>query len=114
MDSSELRIEDVHGPREGQRVLRLNGPLVINNFFDFQRMIREDQSKALIIDFSNVPYVDSAGIGALVGAYVSGQKTGRSLTLVSVSDRIRTALRQTKVDQFFSFAENLSAATAGK
>jgi anti-sigma B factor antagonist len=37
------------------------------------------RSRALIIDLTNVPYVDSAGIGALVGAYVRHQKEGYSL-----------------------------------
>ena len=37
--------------------------------------------RALIIDLSNVPYVDSAGVGALVGAYVTRQNGGRSLAL---------------------------------
>ncbi len=50
----------------------------MTTMFEFQATVRADASRALIIDFSNVPYVDSAGIGALVGAYVTRQKGGRS------------------------------------
>jgi anti-sigma B factor antagonist len=50
--------------------------------FEFQATVRADISRALIIDLSNVPYVDSAGVGALVGAYVTRQNGGRSLALV--------------------------------
>ena len=88
MPQESLRIEDVVGSKAGPRILRLTGPIVINNLFEFQAMVRADTSRALIIDLSNVPYVDSAGIGALVGAYVTHQKDGRSLALVGVSDRI--------------------------
>jgi len=105
MTDGILTIEDLPGSGEGQRTLRLNGPLVLTNFFEFQRMVREDKSTALTLDLSGVPYVDSAGIGALVGAYVNRDKDGRKLLLVGVSSRVRTALKVTKVEQFFIFAE---------
>ena len=105
-----LVIEDLAGLKPGQRILRLNGPLVISNFFDFQSKVRTDESQALIIDFTNVPYADSAGIGALVGAYVNRQKSGRSLSLVGVNDRVRAALKVTHVEQFFRFFDTLDSA----
>ena len=103
MPQEPLVIEDLPGPKEGQRILRLSGPLVIATLFDFQAKVRADNSRALIIDLTSVPYVDSAGIGALVGAYVTHQKDGRTLALVGVSDRIRSALQVTRVEQFFRF-----------
>jgi anti-sigma B factor antagonist len=105
-----LVIEDLAGLSAGERVLRLNGPLVISNLFDFQGMIRADQSDRLIIDFTNVPYVDSAGIGALVGGYVNRQKAGRSLALVGVNERIFAALKVTHVENFFRFFPTVEAA----
>src|ERR1700685_1453343 len=112
MPSDSLVIEDIPGPKEGQRILLLSGPLVIATLFDFQAKVRADNSRALIIDFTKVPYVDSAGIGALVGAYVSHQKDGRSLALVGVSDRIRSALKVTHVEQFFRFYDSVDTAAA--
>jgi hypothetical protein len=73
MEKDLLRIDDKPGSQPGQRVLRLTGALVLTTVFDFQATVRADQSRYLIIDFSGVPYVDSAGIGALVGAYVTRQ-----------------------------------------
>jgi anti-sigma B factor antagonist len=78
--------------------------------FGFQAMVRADTSRSLIIDFSNVPYVDSAGIGALVGAYVTRQNSGRNLALVGVSERVRNALKVTRVEQFFRFFDSVNAA----
>ena|SRR5271165_6082021 len=105
-----LVIEDVAGVPAGERVLRLTGPIVISNLFEFQSMVRSDQSARLIIDFTAVPYVDSAGIGALVGAYVNRQKAGRSLALVGVNERILNAFKITHVDNFFRYFDNLDAA----
>ena len=103
MPDQPLHIEDLPGSRAGIRVLRLAGPLTLPNLFSFQSTVRADDSRALILDFTDVPLVDSAGIGALVGAYVSRQKDGRSLGLVGVNQRIHQALEITRVESFFRF-----------
>ena len=110
MPQEPLVIEDLAGPKEGQRILRLTGPLVLTTLFDFQSKVRADTSRTLILDLTNVPYVDSAGIGALVGAYVTHQKDGRSLYLIGVSQRIQDALAVTRVQQFFRFVDSIAAA----
>jgi len=101
---------DRPGTQAGQRILTLNGPLVLANIFQFQATVRADQSQSLIIDFGSVPYIDSAGIGALVGAYVTRQHSKRRLALVSVSNRVRDALKVTRVEQFFQFFDSVEAA----
>jgi anti-sigma B factor antagonist len=108
MPQEPLVIEDFAGPKDGQRVLRLRGPLLISTLFDFQAKVRASNSGTLIIDFTNVPYVDSAGIGALVGAYVAYQKDGRNLYLVGVSERIHNALQVTRVEHFFRFFNTMA------
>ena len=110
MPQDSLHIDDKPGTQPGQRVLRLNGALVMTTMFEFQATVRADKSQALIIDFTNVPYADSAGIGALVGAYVTRQHGGRSLALVGVTERVRNALKVTRVEQFFRFFDSVSAA----
>ena len=110
MPQDALRIEDQPGTQPGQRLLTLTGPLVLTTVFEFQAMVRADTSRSLIIDFTNVPYVDSAGIGALVGAYVTRQHSGRNLALVGVSERLHNALKVTHVEQFFRFFDSVSAA----
>jgi len=110
MLQQSLVIEDVAGSQDGQRILSLIGPLVLATLFEFQSKVRADTSKTLIVDFSKVPFVDSAGIGALVGAYVTHTKNGRNLFLVGVSERIHQALAVTRVEQFFRFFDSLTAA----
>ena len=105
-----LGIEDLNGSRPGQRILRLKGPVVLGTLFQFQSTLRAKDATALIIDFTDVPYVDSAGIGALVGAYVTHTKDGRSLSLVGVNQRVRNALIVTRVESFFRFFETVADA----
>jgi anti-sigma B factor antagonist len=110
MPQEPLRIEEVAGSRDGIQVLKLTGPLVLNNIFQFQSLVRSDQSHSLVLDFTAVPLADSAGIGALVGAYVTRQKDGRKLSLVGVNQRIHQALQVTRVENFFRFYETLADA----
>jgi len=110
MPEQPLTIEESAGSREGIRIYRLSGPLSLQNVFGFQSKVRADQSRALILDFSNVPLADSAGIGALVGAYVTRQRDGRTLGLVGVNQRIHQALEVTRVDGFFRFFDTIADA----
>ena len=103
MPDAPLQLEDLPGSREGIRIFRLTGPLTLPNVFGFQSKVRGDQSNGLILDFTTVPLIDSAGIGAVVGAYVSRQRDGRSLGLVGVNDRIHQAFEVTRVESFFRF-----------
>jgi anti-sigma B factor antagonist len=109
MSQDPLQIEDSTTP-SGDRILRLSGPILISNFFEFQNLVRSSTSQSLILDMSAVPYIDSAGIGALVGAYVTHQKAGRNLALVGVTDRVRNTMQVTHVEQFFRFYNSVAAA----
>jgi anti-sigma B factor antagonist len=110
MPDQPLHIEDLPGSREGIRILRLAGPLTLANIFGFQSKVRADKSRALILDFTDVPLADSSGVGALVGAYVTRQRDGRSLGLVGVNQRIHQALEVTRVDNLFHFYSTVAEA----
>jgi len=109
MPQEPLKVEDVT-PAPGRCILRLNGPILISNFFEFQTAVRADSSRDLILDLTRVPYIDSAGMGALVGAYVTRQKDGRRLALAGVTERVRNAMQVTRVEQFFQFYDTVEAA----
>jgi anti-anti-sigma factor len=71
-------------------VLSLRGPLTGNNAPIFQNAIRrEAPAPTLILDFADVPYVDSAGLGLLVSAFVSRQKAGRKMILSGINPRVQ-------------------------
>src|SRR5215467_7930340 len=104
MQEKPLEIERIEDAAGSSVVFRLHGPLLLGNFFSFQSMVRNDQSKLLIVDVADVPYIDSAGIGCLVGAHVSRENSGRKLIIVGASERLLGSLKVTKVDQLFTFA----------
>ncbi len=109
MQNQALELEKVDDAT-GASILRLHGPLLLNNFFPFQNTVRADAAALLILDLADVPYIDSAGIGCLVGAQVSRDNSGRKLVLVGTPDRVLTSLKVTKVAQLFKYAPSVEEA----
>jgi anti-anti-sigma factor len=85
------------GQSEGTTILKLVGPLTISTMFGFQDKLRSTQAKVLIVDLSETPYMDSAGLGLIMNYYVSAQDHGRKLLLASVNDRVSALFEMTKV-----------------
>lgn len=110
MQERSLVIEDVPGPPDGPHILRLNGPLILTTLADFQSKVRADWSHNLILDFTNVPYLDSAGIGALAWVHVRHHRDNNGVSLVGVVERVHDALKLAHLDQFFQFFDSLSDA----
>jgi anti-sigma B factor antagonist len=79
--------------RSGQfpvEVLELKGPLTAANAAVFQNaMRREGPAETVILDFSEVPYIDSSGLGTLLAAYVTRQKSGQRMVLSGINPRIK-------------------------
>lgn len=108
MPTEPLEIE-----RVDQGVLSLHGPLTMENVSPFLNAVRRENSSTMILDFSNVPYVDSSGLGSLVSAYTSCLKTGRRVALTGVNKRVMKVFEITKVEPIFlmfpTMAEALEA-----
>jgi anti-sigma B factor antagonist len=96
-----LEVERYAGDAAGQGVLCLKGPLTAENLTLFQNAIRRENSSTVVLDFSDVPYVDSAGLGSLVSAYITGHKAGRRMALSGVNHRVLKLLEITKTESLF-------------
>ena len=86
---------------EGQGVLKVKGPLIAENLSLFMNAVRGEQSPTIILDLSQVPYVDSAGLGSLVSSYVSHHKAGRRFVLTGVNNRVLQLFQITRVEPLF-------------
>ncbi len=99
-DKLELRIFD--GARPGEKVMVLEGVLNAETAFQFRDWVRENQSAALVVDMSRVRYVDSSGLGVLIGAYVSFERNCRRLLLAGLNDRIWDLFHKCKIEDVFT------------
>ena len=105
-----LEVETRAGSLPDSIVVSLKGPLVVYDLFTLQRLLREDTTATTILDMTEVPYVDSAGVGMLINAYVSRQKSARGFALVGVKNRPLAILKVTHVDSVIPRFETLDAA----
>jgi anti-sigma B factor antagonist len=115
MTTENIQVVASNGSRPGQRILRLLGPLNIQTIFEFQAAVRADESPAVVVDFSGVPYIDSAGLGALVGAFVSAQRAHRRMAFAGMNERVKALLSMTHVNQLvhpFATVEDAEVAIA--
>ncbi|MBI4266225.1 MAG: STAS domain-containing protein [Acidobacteria bacterium] len=99
-------------------VVKVTGDITLNKGGDVllkdkvQSLIQQGH-KNLLIDLSEVSYVDSAGLGELVQAYATTKNRGGALKLLNVTKRLRDLLVVTKLltvfDTFDSEADALAS-----
>src|ERR1043166_983036 len=94
----ELKFNLAPGASAEFTKILVSGPITLNNLFGLQTTLRSQNSTTLVLDLSEVPYVDSAGLGAIINAHVSAQRRGGKLLLSGVNDRVRSLFQMTKVD----------------
>ena len=93
MASEPLEIE-----RLDRGVLSFRGPLTMENVSPFMNAVRREDAPTMILDLTNVPYLDSSGLGSLVSACTSCTKSGRRMALTGVNKRVRKVFEITKVE----------------
>ena len=91
-------------------LLGLEGPLTLSTMFPFRDAIQADAAPTTLVDFGKVPYVDSAGAGILVNAYVSRKRQGRKFALIAVAPRVKELLRITTIDSLFKIYDSVDEA----
>ncbi len=68
--------------------------------------------KSIIINMANVSYVDSAGLGELVGKYTTAANQGGSLKLLHLQGKMKDLLQITKLHTIFAIYEDENEAVA--
>jgi anti-sigma B factor antagonist len=67
--------------------------------------ILEGGSKKILLNLSNMDYIDSNGLGELVQVFRESQRHGASLRLLKPQDRVAKTLRLTNLLPMFSVYE---------
>jgi len=80
------------------RLITLKGPLTIGTMFNFQSDLRKESTHSLVVDLTGVEYMDSAGLGCLLGGMASCQRSHRGFALAGVSERVLMVFTVTGVE----------------
>ena len=106
-----LAIERRSGKSPDVLIYQLTGPVTLRNLFGLQDQLRSGETpRAAILDLSGVPYMDSAGMGAIVNYYVFCQNRGVKLVVAGVSSRVMELFKMTRVDSVLTFAPTTETA----
>ena len=91
-------------------ILRLSGRFIAGGDGPFLRQKVTDLidagSRKLIIDFQEVPYLDSTGLGFLAGSQKVAQNAGATIVLTAVNQHVKKVLDTAQLVQFFLHAPN--------
>jgi anti-sigma B factor antagonist len=106
----------VHFKDDDVAILRLSGKFLAGSDGPYLRQKVKDLMDAgtrkLIVDFADVPYIDSTGLGFLAGARVTAQNAGAGIVLAGLNRHVRKILDDVNLSQIFVIADTETAAMA--
>jgi anti-sigma B factor antagonist len=70
------------------------------------------ESKQVVLNLGGVSYIDSGGLGTLVGLYTSAKAAGGNVKLANLTQRVRDQLVLTKLVTVFEFYDSEEQAVA--
>jgi anti-sigma B factor antagonist len=109
--NEDLQLEIMERP-SGVQLIKLIGPLTLRTLFEFQEAARRHNGP-LVIDAAGVPYMDSAGLGALIGIFASCQRTGQKFAISSVPERVQVLFEMTGVKDMLPCFASIEDAESG-
>ena len=97
-------------------VVDLSGRLVLgeetSNLRDLLKDLSAGGSKKILLNLKDVNYIDSSGLGALVGGYASVSSQQGQLKLVNLNNKVHDLLRVTKLLTVFEVYDSEDKAIA--
>jgi len=121
-DGTPFSIERKQGKAPGTVIFSLSGPftardmygkltpLDLQNMLDLQSGPGEEAISVNVLDLSDVPYMDSCGLGMIVTHYARCRNRGLKMVAAGASARVLELMRLTKVDTIIPLAATVEAA----
>jgi anti-anti-sigma factor len=119
---SPFTIERKEGKAPGTLIFRLTGPFTARDMYgslapdalgkmlDFQSPVDSRPPALNILDLTDVPYMDSSGLGIIVRHSVRCKSKGVRLLAAGVSPRVLELFKMTKVDDLFPMTATVEEA----
>lgn len=100
------------GTREVSHVtiLDLRGRIVLGDEIDELRSairsLIDEGKKKIILNLADVDYLDSSGVGALVGGFTAVRNAGGELKLLNLTQKVHDVLNVTKLYTVFDIRDD--------
>ncbi len=97
-------------------IVDLKGKILIGEGIDILRKeindLLEAKESKILLNFENVPYLDSTGLGEVVRSYTSVKKEGGSIKIINLTQKVEDLLSVTKLITVFETFEDEDKAIA--
>lgn len=106
---------DVQG-RDGAAVVRLNGRLDLLSAPDVKGRLGQvvaQGDRRIVVDLNDVSFVDSSGLGALIGGLKAARQAGGDLRIARPAQQARTILELTTLNRVLRPYATVEEALAG-
>lgn len=110
-----IRLETAVSQVADVPVVRATGEIDVYTAPDFKSSISQAMNsgaKNLVIDLTDVSYMDSSGFGTLLGATKRLRPKGGKINLVGCSEAIERMLKITRLDSIFGMFSSVDDALA--
>jgi anti-anti-sigma factor len=117
-----FNIERIDGNAPGTVIFRMTGPftardmygsltpLALEHMLNFQSTPDEVRPAVNILDLTEVPYMDSKGLGMVVNHHTNCQGKGVRLVVAGATPRVQELFTMTKVDTILSLCPTVEEA----
>ena len=98
----------------GGPVLRVRGEVNLRTAPELRELLLKSVKRStgtVRIDLSQVPFMDSSGVGTMVYVKRETERAGRRIVLVGLQPRVRSVFEITRLDKFFTIVGSADEAT---
>ncbi|HOJ88981.1 MAG TPA: STAS domain-containing protein [Pseudothermotoga sp.] len=90
-------------------ICKIEGDFDAYHSADIKKMIKEQMEKSnntkIVLDMSNVPYIDSAGLGTMVSLLKDARNLDKELILCSLRQNVKRIFEMTRLDKVFKIVD---------
>ena len=122
--SPKFTIERIEDDERGVLIFRFSGafaanemysvlkPLAVVNIFEFEPPAGKERPSLNIFDITNVPTLDSSGLGLIISHFIRSRARGVRVIAVGVSPNVQQLFKFTRTDALIPTATSVEEAIA--
>jgi anti-sigma B factor antagonist len=97
----ELKLETEK--KNSETTVRASGRIILETSATLEKALRDliGEGNRIVLDLTNVDYVDSAGLGTLVSVYMHARRTNCHLAIANPKERIRDLFSRSGLGSVF-------------
>jgi anti-sigma B factor antagonist len=111
--ATQVTIERLPGKSPDTVIFRIVGAITLGGAHIVRNAFRSGELPShTILDFSEVPYVDSAGMSEIISQEIYCRDHGARLTLAHVNERVKSMFRITRLYEVLHIVDTVKHAEA--